>query len=131
MIDEERVKELYHLAVYDKNREEECRPSGKYFIWDYVGKECIKSFFSGSLAFILLVIFAALASLSEITTFLNNVNLVALAVRVLILYVVFMAIYLMATILIYCIRYVYRRKELRGYMNHLRRVRKMYRDEGK
>jgi hypothetical protein len=131
MIDEERVKELYHLAVYDEHREKECRQSGQYYIWDYVGKECIKSFFSGTLAFILLAIFAALANLTQITTFLNNVDLVSLAFKILILYLIFMAIYILATILIYCIRYVYRRKELRGYVNHLRRVRKMYRDEGK
>jgi uncharacterized Tic20 family protein len=129
MIDEERVKELYHMAVYDANRDKECRQAGKYFMWDYIGKECIKSFFSGSLAFIMLVLFVALGNLTQLTTYLNNVNLIGLAVRVLVLYVVFMAVYLLATILIYCIRYVYRRKELRGYMNHLRKLRRIYRGE--
>jgi formate hydrogenlyase subunit 3/multisubunit Na+/H+ antiporter MnhD subunit len=100
-------------------------------MWDYVGKECIKSVFSGTLAFLLLVVFAALGSLSQLTTFLNNVDLISLVVRILLLYAAFMVVYLLATVLVYCIRYVHRRRELRAFMGHLRNVRRMYRDEDK
>jgi uncharacterized Tic20 family protein len=129
MINEERVKELYHMAAFDANREKVCRQTGKYYLWDYVGKECLKSVFTGTLAFIMLVIFVALGSLTQLTTLLNNVDLVSLAVRILLLYIAFMAVYLLVTVMIYAVRYVYRRKELRGYMEHLRTVRRMYRDE--
>jgi uncharacterized integral membrane protein len=129
MINEERVKELYRMAVYDTHREKECREAGEYYMWDYVGKECIKSFFSGTLAFVLLVAFVAIGNLSQLTSFLNGTDLVGLAIHILILYGAFMVVYLLVTVMVYCVRYVYRRKELRGYVNHLRTVRKMYRQK--
>jgi hypothetical protein len=131
MINEERVKELYHMAVYDTRREKACKPAEKYYLWDYIGKECIKSVFSGTLAFFLLVLFVALGNLTQLTTFLNSVDLLQMAVRILCLYGVFMVLYLLATVLIYFLRYAHRRRELRGYMSHLRKVRRMDRDENK
>lgn len=44
MINEDRVKELYRMAVYDAYEDEKCQQTGKYYISDYVGKEMIKSF---------------------------------------------------------------------------------------
>ena len=46
MINEDRVKELYRMAVYDAYEDEKCQQTGKYYISDYVGKEMIKSFFT-------------------------------------------------------------------------------------
>jgi hypothetical protein len=129
MINEERVKELYRMAVYDTHREKECRQAGEYYMWDYVGKECLKSFFAGTLAFMLLAAFVALGNLTKLTSLLNSADLVSLLVHVLILYGAFMVVYLLMTVMVYCIRYVGRRKELRRYVNHLRKVRKMYRQK--
>ena len=39
MINEERVRELYQMAVYDETEDKKCHPMGEYYIWDYVGKE--------------------------------------------------------------------------------------------
>ena len=44
MINEERVRELYQMAVYDETEDKKCHPMGEYYIWDYVGKEIVKSF---------------------------------------------------------------------------------------
>ena len=53
MISEERVKELYHLAAFDEYENKKYHQAGEYTMWDYVGKEIVKSFFSGTIAFIL------------------------------------------------------------------------------
>jgi hypothetical protein len=131
MIDEERVKELYRMAVYDTQRDKDCGPMGKYYMWDYVGKECIKSFFSGTLAFVLVAALVVLGNLSQLTTLLGENDLIDLAVRILLLYGAFLVVYLLVTAMVYCVRYVYGRKELRGYVNHLRKVRKLYSQEAK
>ena len=57
MISEERVKELYHLAAFDEYENKKYYQAGEYTMWDYVGKEIVKSFFSGTIAFILLIVF--------------------------------------------------------------------------
>ena len=45
MISEERVKELYHLAAFDEYENKKYHQAGEYTMWDYVGKEIVKSFF--------------------------------------------------------------------------------------
>ena len=50
MISEERVKELYHLAAFDEYENKKYYQAGEYTMWDYVGKEIVKSFFSGTIA---------------------------------------------------------------------------------
>ena len=36
MINEERVRELYQMAVYDETEDKKCHPMGEYYIWDYI-----------------------------------------------------------------------------------------------
>ena len=45
MISEERVKELYHLAAFDEYENKKYYQAGEYTMWDYVGKEIVKSRF--------------------------------------------------------------------------------------
>ena len=74
MINEDRVKELYRMAVYDAYEDEKCQQTGKYYISDYVGKEMIKSFFTGTIAFILLVILWGIGDVSALIAFINNAD---------------------------------------------------------
>lgn len=131
MINEERVKELYQMAVYDEYEDKECHQMGQYYIWDYVGKELVKSFFSGTIAFMLLVALWGIGDMSAAIAFVNSADLTNLAVRFILLYVGFMAIYFLVTVFVYAVRYAKGRKEIRKYAGHLKKVRKMYHREEK
>lgn len=131
MINEERVRELYQMAVYDQHEDKKCHPMGEYYIWDYVGKELVKSFFSGTIAFGLLVALWVIGDMTATIAFINSADLANLVIRFLLLYVGFMAIYLLVTVFVYSIRYAEGRRELRKYIGHLKKVRKMYHREDK
>ena len=127
MINEERVRELYQMAVYDENEDKKCHPMGEYYIWDYAGKEIVKSFFSGTIAFGLLVALWVIGDMTAAIAFVNSADLI----RLVLIYVGFMAIYLLVTVFIYSIRYAEGRKQLRKYAGHLKKVRRMYHREDK
>lgn len=131
MINEERVKELYHMAVYDDHKSKADCQMGQYYMWDYVCKELVKSFFTGSIAFVLLVVLWGMSDVETITAVINSLEIVDLAIRIGVLYIGFLAIYLFITLLVYCFRYVYGRKKLRQYAGHLKKVQKMYQREEK
>lgn len=131
MINEERVKELYHMAVYDAHMDKADSQIGQYYMWDYIGKELVKSFFSGSIAYVLLVVLWGMSDLEGITAMINNLDIADLAVRVVVLYIGFLAVYLLATVLVYGLRYAYGRKRLRRYAARLKKVRRMYQREDK
>ncbi|MCM1105982.1 MAG: hypothetical protein NC355_03465 [Blautia sp.] len=129
MIDEERVKELYHMAVYDVHKDRIDRQMGQYYMWDYVSKELLKSFITGTVAYALLVILWVMSDIEGVTLLVNNLELLDLGVRLLMLYAGFMALYLLATLLVYYMRYRRGRRRLKNYEGHMTRARKLYKRE--
>ncbi|MCM1283712.1 MAG: hypothetical protein NC180_09825 [Muribaculaceae bacterium] len=129
MIDEERVKELYHMAVYDVHKDRTDRQMGQYYMWDYVSKELLKSFITGTMAYALLVLLWVMSDIEGVTLLVNNLELLDLGVRLLMLYAGFMALYLLATLLVYYMRYRHGRRRLKNYEGHMTRARKLYKRE--
>lgn len=129
MIKEERVKELFRAAVYERNEDKWSRQTGRYYKKDYVGKEMIKSFFAGTLVFILILVLWGLYSADSLLKALNTVDFVESAVTLVLSYVAFLAVYLLITFLVYQIRYIKGRKKLKAYYGYLKRLNKMYKRE--
>ena len=57
MINEERVRELYHVAKYDMTEGSKNSQMGHFYRSDYIWKELIKSFFTGTLSFVIMIIY--------------------------------------------------------------------------
>ncbi len=130
MINEDRVKELYHLAAYESTNEKLHRDVNEYYLWDYVWKEVLKSFFSGSLAFAGLMVLWVIQDVQGLLDSLNSMDMVATATIVVALYIAFMAVYIFITVLVYTARYGRGRKKMRKYVEHLKNTNRMYnRDE--
>ncbi len=131
MINEERVKQLYKIALYEQNEERTNRQIGQYYRSDFIGKELIKSIFTGTLAFMCFVILWALASWEDMLDSINNLEIVGTAIELLILYVIFLLIYLGATYILYRIRYEMGKKKVKTYADNLKTAYKMYEREEK
>ena len=131
MINEERVKKLYKIALYEQNEERTNRQIGQYYRSDFIGKELIKSIFTGTLAFMCFVILWALASWEDMLDSINNLEIVGTAIELLILYVIFLLIYLGATYILYRIRYEMGKKKVKTYADNLKTAYKMYEREEK
>ncbi len=131
MINEERVREMHHMAVYDQSEDRLARQVNEYYRGDYIGKELLKSFFSGTIAFLLICLLFLFGIGDEVLESLNSVDYVQLGTRVVILYAVFEIIYLMITAGVYRIRYHNGRAKLKKYYKHLKTVNRMYSREEK
>lgn len=130
MINQERVKQLYKIALYEQKEEKKYEVTGRFYKSDFIGKEVIKSIFSGTIAYGLMVVMWVIVNLEELAQMLVNFEILEVALKLGLLYVGFLVIYLFATILVYNIRYNKGRKKLEEYMQHLKVVNKMYeRDE--
>lgn len=131
MINEERVKQLYKIALYEQSNGREQQQFGQYYQADYIGKEMIKSIFTGTIAFGCMCILWVLGTWEEFLDSINNLQVVGTAVRVVIVYVIFMILYLAATYVIYLLRYREGRKKMKDYMGDLKKARQMYEREEK
>ena len=71
MINEEHVKELYQAASYDMKHQQEYQQVRRYFRSDYINKELLKSFFSGTFAY---MIFCAIWIIVNGQEFVEQIN---------------------------------------------------------
>ena len=131
MVNEDRVKNLYKIAKYEREESQKNRQMGQYYKSDYVGKEIVKSIFYGTIAYLLMVLLWALSNLESFLNSMNNLGIVADVVFIVIVYVVFMLVYLTITYVVFRMRYQAGRKRLKSYTKVLKTVKKMYDREEK
>lgn len=129
MISKERVKYMTKLAQYDGKNTRNTKRVETYFRKDYIAMELIKSFLAGTVAFFLMLGAWALYDLEQIIDEINQSDLMSFVVGMAIRYVLFMAVYLVLTYIIYNRRYTRGRKELKEYYHRLKQVNGLYRDE--
>lgn len=131
MINEEHVKELYQAAKYDRNKQQEYQQIRRYYRSDYINKEILKSFFSGTFAYIILIVIWGIMNWEELIDNINQIDYLSIGMDIGILYGLFMAAYLMITWIIYGVRYSKEKKEYQKYGEILKKIHRMYVREDK
>ena len=131
MINEERVKQLCKIAIYEQKEEKENREAGLYYRSDYIGKEVVKSFFTGSIAYVLIAALWVISNIDLVLHQINTLEIIDTVVNMIILYVVFLIMYLLVTALVYYFRYKYSKKKLDGYLDDLKVAHNMFEREEK
>lgn len=131
MINEDKVKELFYVARYDSEEDRFQKQMSSYYGWDFIWKEVLKSFFTGTLAFTGLTVLAVFTNAKQLLADINKIDFQSAGVMLRLIYIAFMLAYIMITIIVYAVRYKTGRKKARQYMEHLKRVGKMYEREEK
>lgn len=131
MVNEERVKKLYKIAVYEQNEEKDHRQAGQFYRSDYIGKEVVKSFFSGSIAYVFMSALWVIANWNLVMHQINTLEIVDTLVVMVVIYILFLAGYIFITALIYYYRYKHSKERLDAYIQDLKAVHVMFEREEK
>ena len=131
MVNQDRIKQLYKLAVYEKNEEKEHREVGQYYRSDYIAKEVIKSIVTGTFAYAIMAALWVMNNLDLVLYQINNLEIIDTIVSMIIIYAVFMAIYLFATAVVYYARYKNSQKKIDAYVAELKKAQSMFEREEK
>ena len=131
MINEDRVTEMYHMAVYDRDANRQTEQMTAYYVRDYVGKEVLNSIFSGTIAYGLLLVMAGMGMMQDMESIFDSMDLAGTIVGLVLLYLAFEVLYILITIAVYRKRFREGRAELKLYAKHLKKVNKMYAREEK
>lgn len=129
MIHEERLKPMVKMAMFDKNEGKACKPMIQYARTDYISMQLLKSFVSGSMGYMILCAAWGLYDTSALMKVLNGGAIKDFAIDVVFYYAIFMVIYLVATYIVYQIRYTKRRKMVKDYYKNLKDINKNYERE--
>lgn len=129
MLNQERVEEMIRLAVFDQREGEACKPMIQYFRKDYIEKELLKSFVTGTLAFAIMICLGFMCRAEEIVNSLNTLDIRQILIDFGTVYLIFMAVYFAVTYVIYYRRYSMGRQDIKKYYVHLRKVNRSYHQE--
>ena len=113
MVNEQRLHSMIKIAKFDANDGKSCKPMIQYARKDYVALQLLKSFVIGTIAFFIMLGLWVLYSMETLMKQINNMDLIQSAITLGILYGVFMVIYLLATYIIFNVKYTYGRKKVK------------------
>ena len=126
MVNEQRLHSMIKISKFDANDGKSCKPMIQYARKDYVALQLLKSFVIGTIAFFIMLGLWVLYSMETLMKQINNMDLIQSAITLGILYGVFMVIYLLATYIIFNVKYTYGRKKVKKYYAGLKKINAMY-----
>lgn len=129
MLNQERVCEMTKMAIFDRKEGQECKPMIQYFRKDYIAKEMLKSFITGTIAFALIAGGVGLYFMEDFMEKINSLDIPQIVTRIGICYGICMVIYFAVTYVIYYKRYTRGRQKIKKYYLHLKKVNKIYHEE--
>ncbi len=130
MINEERVIEMTQLSIYDDKANRQTDQFEEYYGRDYVGKEVLKSIFTGTFAYLGILALFVLGTVESFEDTFRSMDLEGTVVRAILFYIIFEVLYLIVTVVVYRQKFQVGRRDVKEYAKHLKRINKMYaRDE--
>ena len=127
MINEEKVKIMDRLAVYEKQEGRKYLPVSKYYRSDYIGLALIKNFFLVTIGYGLILAVIAAYNLEYV----HKMDLISLGVVVLGGYIGILVLYSVLTYIQYTVKYHKAKKSVKQYYTQLTKLEKIYTREEK
>lgn len=129
MLNEDRIKVMTDLAVFEKKHGRENEIASRYYKGDYISYNMIWSAIMSTIAFgIGLLLFFGI-NFETYMEQMHKMNLPQQGKNIIILYVVFLTIMLTISYFVYRRRYMRARKGLKKYCDKLHELEKIYNEE--
>ena len=123
MINEEKVKIMTKLAMYEQGKGRKYLPVSKYYRSDYIGLALIKNFFLVTIGYCL--------SVAAVAVYFGEYLLIMLGVYIVIGYLIVLVAYSVLTYIQYSVQYYRAKKSVREYYSQLTELNKIYAREEK
>ena len=131
MINEEKVKVMNKLAMYEKREAKRYLPISKYFRSDYIGLALIKNFFLVTIGYALILAAAAAYFGEQLLDNIHKMDLIALGTYLVAGYVIMLVAFSILTYVQYAIKYHRAKKSVKEYYGELTRLERIYAREEK
>lgn len=129
MLNEERVKNMTRIAIYEKNRGKRQINMNKYYKMDYVSYHILLSFIYATIAFVMIGAALVLFGMESLLEQINTLDYMAIARNILILYGVWIGSFFLISFVVYNIRYEKMKLGLKDYYQKLKLLNEQYEEE--
>ena len=131
MINEEKVKIMTKIAMYEQGKGRKYLPVSKYYRSDYIGLALIKNFFLVTIGYVMAIAAVAVYFGEYLMENLHKMDLVSLGIYIIIGYVAALVGYSIMTYIQYSVKYFKAKKSVKEYYTQLTELSKIYTREEK
>ncbi len=129
MLNEDKIKVMNKLAMYEKTEGKKYLPVSRYYRSDYIGLALIKNFFLVTIGYVLVVAAVGVYFGDFLMDNIHKMDLVRIGTYLAIGYGIALVAYSLLTYIEYTVRYHKAKKSVRNYYQELTRLEKMYNRE--
>ena len=126
MVNEEKVKIMNRLAMYEHGEGRKYLPVSRFYRSDYIGLALTKNFFLVTIGYVLGLAGVAAYFSEYLMDNVNKIDLVAVGVYIVVGYLIILIVYSVLTYIQYSVKYSRAKKSVREYYQDLTRLEKIY-----
>jgi hypothetical protein len=126
VLNEDKIKLMTELALYEKKEKKALYIAGTYFKKDYIHKHLLQSFFSFTVGYVLITVLLALYGIQFMLSVVNIFELTKMFKIYIFIYFFGLILYELLTVYIYARRYDKMKKKNGEYILRLTRLNKRY-----
>ena len=131
MLNEEKIKIMNKLAMYEQGEAKKYLPVSRYYRSDYIGLALIKNFFLVTIGYCLILAGIAAYFGEYLVDNIHKMDLVAVGRNAVIGYIVVLVVFSVATYIQYSVKYHKAKKSVKEYYQELTQLNKIYSREEK
>ena len=131
MLNEEKVRVMNKLAMYEKREGRKYLPVSKYYRSDYIGLALIKNFFLVTIGYCLVIAGIAAYFGEYLMENIHKMNLINLGIYIVGGYVIALVVFSLVTYIQYSVKYHMAKKSVKTYYGLLTKLSKIYTREEK
>lgn len=131
MLNENKVKMMTKMAIYEKNEGRRMIRNAKYFKGDYIAFGILKTLIATTFAYIIMVILYALCNAEKLVADINALDYAAMGRKVAVYYVIMIVILSVISAFVYNYQYEKSRAGLKRYFSRLNKLERFYNGQNK
>lgn len=128
MINNDKVRLMTKLAIYEKNHDEDIKLS-KYYKSDYIKHNMLKTLISVTIAYVAVLGLIVFYNMEELLAKAFELDYTILTIEIVVSYIVLVVIFSLMSFVIYSDKIKRSRKSLVKYNSNLKKLLKMYDEE--
>ena len=126
VLNENKVKMMTRMAIYEKNEGKKMLRTAKFFKGDYVSLAVLKSTIATTFAFIIVVLMVVLCNTESIIRQINSMDYVALGKKIIVYYVLALIVYAVISGIYSAYQYDKTRSGIKKYVMRLNKLERFY-----
>ena len=131
MLNENKVKMMTKMAIYEKNEGRRMLKTARYFKSDYIAFGILKTLITTSIAYIIMLIMYVLYNMESIIKDINKIDYTEVGTNLIIGYVAMIAVFSAIAFVVYGKQYDNSRNGLKRYFSRLNKLERFYNSQKK